>query len=68
FERGVTARDVIIHEAARHGYTFSHAECTSGGVPIASSNMIQSPDDVPGVLLTIEPDQAVSCTMFSISE
>ena len=68
FDRGETARDVIIHEAARHGYTFSHAECTSGGVPVAGSNVIQNPDDVPGVLLTIEPDQAVSCTMFSNPE
>jgi hypothetical protein len=68
FARGESARDVIIHEAARHGYTFSHAACTSGGVPIDGSNIIQNPDDVPGVLLTIEPDQAVSCTMFSNPE
>ncbi|MFT4774774.1 MAG: prepilin-type N-terminal cleavage/methylation domain-containing protein [Candidatus Azotimanducaceae bacterium] len=68
FDGGDTVRDVLIHEEVRDGYTFSHAECTSGGVPVAGSNMIQSPDDVPGVLLAIEPDQAVSCTMFSNPE
>ena len=68
FDAGDTVRDVIIHEEVRDGYTFSHAECLSGGVALAGSSITQNPDGAPGVLLAIEPDQAVSCTMFSNPE
>jgi prepilin-type N-terminal cleavage/methylation domain-containing protein len=66
FDDGDTVRDVIIHEEVRDGYTFSHAECSVGGVLITDPSIItQNPDGVPGVLLSIEPDQAVNCTMVS---
>lgn len=69
FDTGSTVRDVLIHEEVRDGYTFSHAECSSGGVLITDTNVItQSPGGAPGVLLSIEPDQAVSCTMVSNPE
>jgi prepilin-type N-terminal cleavage/methylation domain-containing protein len=69
FDSGDTLRDVLIHEEVRDGYTFSHADCSAGGVPITDPSIItQNPGGAPGVLLSIEPDQAVKCTMVSNPE
>ena len=69
FDSGDTIRDVLIHEEVRDGYTFSHAACSASGVPITDPDIItQNPGGAPGVLLSIEPDQAVNCTMVSNPE
>jgi prepilin-type N-terminal cleavage/methylation domain-containing protein len=68
FATGEATRDIVIHEEARAGFTFSHAECSIAGVAVPPGDLIQSPDGAPGVGLTIKPDQAVSCTMVSDPE
>jgi len=68
FDSEATVRDVLILEEVRYGYTFSHAECSVGGVAVPEATMTQSPEGAAGVLLSIEPDQAVHCTMVSNPE
>ena len=68
FDTGDTVRDVLILEEVRDGYTFSHAECSVGGVTLPEASIVQNPEGAAGVLLSIEPDQAVHCTMVSNPE
>lgn len=69
FATGVTSRDVVITEEVKDGFVFDRAECFSQGVPIVDPTKIRpNADGSPGVTLTIQPDQAVSCTMYSDPE
>jgi prepilin-type N-terminal cleavage/methylation domain-containing protein len=69
FETGVTTREVVITEEVKSGYIFDRADCYSAGAKIVDPSLIRSNDDgTPGVTLVIQPDQAVSCTMYSNPE
>ena len=55
-------RTVQITEQPVAGYVWDRAECTAGGVPVASS---PNTDGSPGATVTVEADKAVSCLMIS---
>ena len=65
FPSGTTSRTVQITETPKSGYTFVRAECSSGGVALASSRSRTPSDGSPGVVITLTPDEAVSCLMVS---
>jgi prepilin-type N-terminal cleavage/methylation domain-containing protein len=65
FPNGTTTRTVQITETPKSGYTFVRAECSSGGVAIPASRLRSPPDGSPGVIITLTPDEAVSCLMVS---
>jgi hypothetical protein len=62
FEPGVGSKTVQVVEAPVPGYVWDRAECTAGGNPIASQ---PNADGSPGVTVTVQADQAVSCLMIS---
>ncbi len=68
FETGVISRVVTIREEVVDGFSFVRGDCTVGGNPVDPSDIEQQPDGIPGVALTIGPDQAVSCVMVSAAE
>ena len=65
FPNGTTTRTVQITETPKSGYTFVRAECSSGGVAIPASRLRSPSDGSPGVIITLTPDEAVSCLMVS---
>lgn len=62
FAVGETVKTVQIVEQPVAGYVWDRAECTAGGVPVASS---VNSDGSAGVTVDVEADQAVSCLMIS---
>ena len=65
FPSGTTSRTVQITETPKSGFTFVRAECSSGGAALASSRSRTPSDGSPGVVITLTPDEAVSCLMVS---
>lgn len=65
FATGTTSRVVRIGETPVSGYTFVRAECSSGGVPLPASRVAAPTDGTSGVVVTLTPDEAVSCIMVS---
>ena len=65
FANGATTRTVQITETPKSGYTFVRAECSSGGVNLPTSRLQSPSDGSPGVVITLGPDEAVSCLMVS---
>lgn len=65
FPTGTTTRTVQISETPRAGYVFDRADCTSGGVVLPASRISYPTDGTPGVIVTLTPDEAVSCLMIS---
>jgi prepilin-type N-terminal cleavage/methylation domain-containing protein len=65
FPNGTTTRTVQITETPKSGYTFVRAECSSGGIAIPASRLRSPTDGSPGVIITLTPDEAVSCLMVS---
>ncbi len=65
FPQGTTTRTVQITETPKSGYTFVRAECSSGGIAIPASRLSTPTDGSPGVIITLTPDEAVSCLMVS---
>jgi len=65
FPTGTTTRSVHIGETPTTGYVFERAECSSGGVPLPASRISTPTDGTPGVIVTLTPDEAVSCLMIS---
>lgn len=65
FPTGQPLRTIQITETPKDGFAFDRAECSSNGVPLDPAR-VRAPDEgVPGVVLDIQPDQAVSCLMIS---
>jgi prepilin-type N-terminal cleavage/methylation domain-containing protein len=64
FSAGVTTKTVQIVEAPVSGYVWDRAECTSGGLPLATAPQPNA-DGSPGATVTVAADQAVSCLMIS---
>ena len=68
FDPGVTPRTNTIREETRDGFRFVGAECSIAGVPV-TAGIVQladpDTDGIPGVEITLRPDQAVSCVMVS---
>jgi prepilin-type N-terminal cleavage/methylation domain-containing protein len=62
FAAGVVTKSVQVVEAPVTGYVWDRAECTAGGNPIPSA---PNTDGSPGVTVTVQADQAVSCLMIS---
>ncbi len=65
FPTGSTSRVVRIGETPVAGHTFVRAECTSGGVPLPAGRVSAPTDGTAGVVVTLTPDEAVSCLMIS---
>jgi prepilin-type N-terminal cleavage/methylation domain-containing protein len=65
FPIGTTTRTVQITETPKSGYTFVRAECSSGGIALQPSRLSIPTDGSPGVIVTLSPDEAVSCLMVS---
>jgi hypothetical protein len=65
FASGTTSRVVRIGETPVSGYTFVRAECSSGGVPLPAGRIADPTDGTSGVVVTLTPDEAVSCLMIS---
>jgi prepilin-type N-terminal cleavage/methylation domain-containing protein len=65
FPNGTTTRTAQITETPKSGYTFVRAECSSGGIAIPTSRLRSPTDGSPGVIITLTPDEAVSCLMVS---
>ena len=60
------SKTVLIREEVLAGYSFVRADCEVNGTPITNpSKITQSPGGVPGVQLTVLPDEAISCVMVS---
>lgn len=59
-----TSKEVKIFEQVATGYVFDRAECTAGGAPVTPAPQL-NPDGKPGVAVTVQADQAVSCLMIS---
>jgi hypothetical protein len=65
FPSGTTTRTVQITETPKSGFTFVRADCSSGGTALPSARMRIPTDGSPGVVITLTPDEAVSCLMVS---
>lgn len=65
FPQGTTTRTVQITETPKSGYTFVRAECSSGGTALPASRLSTPTDGSPGAIVTLTPDEAVSCLMVS---
>jgi hypothetical protein len=65
FPNGTTTRTVQITETPKSGFTFLRAECSSGGIALPASRLRTPTDGSPGVVITLTPDEAVSCLMVS---
>ena len=65
FPSGTTTRTVQITETPKSGYTFVRADCSSGGIALPASRLRSPTDGSPGVIVTLTPDEAVSCLMVS---
>ena len=65
FPNGTTTRTVQITETPKSGYTFVRADCSSGGTALPASRLRSPTDGSPGVIVTLTPDEAVSCLMVS---
>jgi len=65
FPGGTTTRTVQITETPKSGYTFVGADCSSSGVALPASRLRAPADGSPGVVITLSPDEAVSCLMVS---
>ena len=65
FPSGTTTRTVQITETPKSGYTFVRAECSSAGTALPASRLQSPSDGSPGVIVTLTPDEAVSCLMVS---
>jgi prepilin-type N-terminal cleavage/methylation domain-containing protein len=65
FGAGVATKTVQVVEEPVSGYVWDRAECTAGGVPVASQ---PNADGSAGVTVTVQADQAVSCLMISRPE
>ncbi len=65
FENGTIAQVVRLTEESKSGYEFVRGDCSVGGVPLDASRVVQQPDGVAGVEVTLQPDEAVSCVMVS---
>ena len=65
FPTGTTTRSVRIGETPVSGYTFVRAECTSAGAPLGADRIASPTDGTSGVIVTLTPDEAVSCVMIS---
>lgn len=65
FPTGTTTRTVTITETPVAGFVFARAECSSGGVALPASRLATPADGTPGVVITLTPDEAVSCLMIS---
>jgi hypothetical protein len=65
FPTGTTTRSVRIGETPVAGYTFVRAECTSAGAPLGADRITSPTDGTSGVIITLTPDEAVSCVMIS---
>lgn len=65
FPTGTTTRSVRIGETPVAGYTFVRAECTSAGAPLGADRIASPTDGTSGVIVTLTPDEAVSCVMIS---
>jgi prepilin-type N-terminal cleavage/methylation domain-containing protein len=62
FGAGVATRSVQLVEAPVAGFVWDRAECTAGGNPVPSA---PNGDGSPGVTVTVQADQALSCLMIS---
>ena len=65
FPNGTTTRTVQITETPKSGYTFVRAECSSAGTALPASRLQSPSDGSPGVIITLTPDEAISCLMVS---
>ena len=65
FPNSTTTRTVQITETPKSGYTFLRAECSSSGIALPASRLRPPTDGSPGVIITLTPDEAVSCLMVS---
>ena len=65
FPDGTTTRTVQITETPKSGYTFVRADCSSSGVILPTSRLSAPADGSPGAVITLSPDEAVSCLMVS---
>lgn len=65
FPTGTTTRSVRIGETPVAGYTFVRAECASAGAPLGADRITSPTDGTSGVIITLTPDEAVSCVMIS---
>ena len=65
FPNNTTTRTVQITETPKSGYTFLRAECSSSGSVLPESRLRAPTDGSPGVIVTLTPDEAVSCLMVS---
>ena len=65
FPNGTTTRAVQITETPKSGFTFVRAECSSAGSALPASRLKSPADGSPGVIISLTPDEAVSCLMVS---
>ena len=70
---GEPERTISIREEVKDGFTFNGFECKLRGEvldPNAADPKVRSTtvDGVPGVEIDLSPDEAVSCTFFSVPE
>jgi len=65
FPSGTTTRTVQITETPKSGYTFVRAECSSAGTALPASRLRSPTDGSPGAIITLTPDEAISCLMVS---
>ncbi|MFM9037249.1 MAG: vWA domain-containing protein [Actinomycetota bacterium] len=65
FTSGTISRTVQISETPVAGYVFVRADCTSGGTSLPTRRVASPTDGSSGVVITLTPDEAVSCAMVS---
>jgi hypothetical protein len=65
FPTGVTSRSVQITETPRDGFVFVRADCSVAGSPLPASRVSTPADGSAGVVVSLAPDEAVSCVMVS---
>ncbi len=64
FPTGVGEKAVQITETPSAGFSYHRVECTSGGATLPANRISPAPNGQPGVVVTITPNEAVSCTFI----
>jgi len=65
FADGEGTKEATVIEQPASGYVFDRVECSSGGISLGSDRVKDAPDDGTGVVITLKPNEAVSCTYIS---
>ena len=65
FAAGASSASVTLTESPNSGYVFNRVQCTKAGQALAGGVQTSPGTGVPGVTLSLRPDDAISCIFIS---